>query len=147
MCRERIVGGCTRALRQLAQPGDGIRGEGLKIVPQLGTAPEEIDPVLDPFARVGERAGELRKIAQSRLKNDIAQVHRAVVSVEAADRAIVVAVGVDGDDDGAHAVCGGIDRANEKRPAARSGAGNAGVEEAQAARGARRLRIEARVDA
>ena len=52
------------------------------------------------------------KSRQTRLKDDVAQVHRAIVAVEASDRAVVVGIRVDRNDDRAKAgrACGSIAR-------------------------------------
>ncbi len=148
MRRERVVRGSSARLRERCEPCRRIRDEILKIVAQLGAPPKEIDAVLDTLARIGERARELGKVAQLRLKDDVAQIHRSIVAVEAADGAIVVGVGIDRDHDGPQPVCLRIDCPHEERPAPRRGAGDAAVEETEgSARGTRHARVEARIDA
>ena len=125
-----------------------IGRERLHVVAQLLPAPKEIDSILDALARIGERAGELWQIPEPRLKDDVAQVHRTIVAVEAADGAVVVGVRIDRDHHRTKAPRLGIDRAQEERPAARRRPRHAAVEEAQSGRGGtRRLRVKPGVDA
>ena len=81
-----------------------IGDERLNVVPELLTPPEKIYSLLDAFARIGERAGQLGKIGQARLKDHVTQIHRTIVAVEAADRRVVVGIRIDRDDDGAKAL-------------------------------------------
>ena len=137
MGRKRIVGRRTARFRELGNARVGIGRERLKIVAQLRTAPKEIDPVFDSLARIGERARELGNIGKPRLENDVPQIERAFVAVETADRAVVVGVRVDRNDDRPEPVAPRIDCSNEKGPGTRRGARKTGVEKAQpAARGA-----------
>ncbi len=135
MRRQRFVGGVAARLRDGGGAGRRIGGEVLKIVAQLGAAPEEIDAVLDALARIGERAGEFGQVGQPRLKDDIAQIHRTVVAVEASDGAVVVGERVDGNDDGAITMRLGVDGAHEERPAARRRSRHAGIEKTKLAAG------------
>ena len=145
---ERVVRGIAARAFERSDSRERIGDERLHVVAQLLTSPKEIDSVLDTFARIGERAGQLGKIRQPRLKDHVAKIHRAIVAVEAADRGIVVGIRVDRDDDGAKAPRLRIDRPHEKRPAARRRARHAAVEKAQAAAGgACRRGVEARIDA
>ncbi len=125
---KRFVGGIAARLRDGDGAGRRIGREVLKIVAQLGAAPKEIDAVLDALARIGERAGEFGQIGQPRLKDDVTQIHRTVVAVEASDGAVVVGERVDGNDDGTIAMRLGVDGAHEERPAARRRSRHAGVE-------------------
>ena len=148
MPSQRIVRRHRRRPRQHRQPRRRIGREGLEVVAQLHRPPEQINAVFHAFARVRERAGQLRQIAHARLEHDVPQVHRPIVAVEAADGAVVVAVGVDRNHDGAKAIDLRIDRAHEERPAARRRARHAPVEKAQRlACGARRARVQPGVDA
>ncbi len=141
----RRIAGCSF---ERSDSRERIGDERLNVVAQLLTSPEEIDSVLDAFARIGERAGQLRKIGQARLKDHVAEIHRAIVAVEAADCRVVVGIRIDRDDDGAKAPRLRIDRPHEKRPAARRRPWHAAIEKAQAAAGgACRRGIEARIDA
>ena len=137
MRRERIVGRRTARFRELGDARARIGDERLKIVAQLRTAPKEIDPVFDSLARIGERAREFGNIAEPRLENDVPQIERAFVAVEASDRAVVVGIRVDRNDDCSEPVLPRIDCSDEKRPGARRRARKTAVEKAQpAARGA-----------
>ncbi len=132
---KRFVGGIAARLRDGDGAGRRIGREVLEIVAQLGAAPEEIDAVLDALARIGERTGEFGQIGQPRLEDDVTQIHRTVVAVEASDGAVVVGKRVDGNDDGAITMRVGVDGAHEERPAARRRSRHAGVEKAKLAAG------------
>ncbi len=127
-CERRVRISFARCCER-AHAGRRIGGEILNVVAQFGPAQKEIDAVLHALARIGKRTGQLGKVAQPCLKDDVTQIHRAVVAVEAADCAVVVVIGVDRNDHGAKTIGPRIDCANEKGPAARRGAGDTGVQE------------------
>ena len=85
---------------------------------------------------------------RARLKDDVSQIHRAIVAVEAADCAVVVGVGVDRDNYRAKAAEIRIDRADEEWPAARRRSRHAAVEKTKVVPGGSGCsRVEPGVDA
>jgi hypothetical protein len=144
---ERIVGRRSNGLDQLLRARQRIRGQRLKVVAQLRPAPKEVDSIFDALAWIRERAGKLWEIEEACLKDDVAQIHRAIVAVDTADRAVIVGVRVDRDHDRTQAVGSRIDGAHEERPAAGRRARYAAVEKTQSA-GRRTCRrgVEPRVD-